>query len=268
MTLTFLKPTTPSQRHLIKLNRKHLRKKPIIKSKLSGLKNSSGRNHSGQITIRHKENGHKKKYREIDFFRNDKSIGIVTSIEYDPNRNSNIASIYDFTKNLFFYILAPKKLNIGNIVESGLEAGLHTGNSLPLLKIPEGSFIHNIKPEPAKKAKLIRAAGTFAILKEKTSNYAKIKLRSGEERLVPLRSNATLGILANEFHFLTRLGKAGQSRWLGKRPTVRGVAMNPVDHPHGGGEGKKSGKRFSPWGKPNKNNLKKKIKNKLIIKNK
>lgn len=260
MTLTFLKPTTPSQRHLVKLNRKHLSKKPIIKTKIKGLKNSSGRNHSGKITIRHKGNGHKKNYREINFFRTNKSTGIVTSIEYDPNRNSNIASIYDFTRKNFFYILAPQKLSVGNIVESGLEAELHTGNSLPLFKIPEGSFIHSISPKPLTKAQLTRSAGTFSILKEKTSNYAKIKLSSGEERLVSLQCYATLGLLSNEFHFLTRLGKAGQSRWLGRRPTVRGVAMNPVDHPHGGGEGKKSGKGFSPWGKPNKRSTKKKHK--------
>jgi len=266
MTLTFLKPTTPSQRHLIKLNRKHLRTKPVIKTKLIGLKNSSGRNHSGKITVRHKGSGHKRKYREINFSRTNKTTGIIISIEYDPNRSSNVASVYDFTKKNFFYILAPKKLSIGNIVESGLEAELHTGNSLPLFKIPEGSFIHNIAPTPTKEAQLTRSAGTFSILKEKTSEYARIKLSSGEERLVSLQCYATLGILANEFHFLTRLGKAGQSRWLGKRPTVRGVAMNPVDHPHGGGEGKKSGKGFSPWGKPNKRFLKKRSKNKLIIK--
>lgn len=268
MTLTFLKPTTPSRRHLIKLNRKHLRTKPIIKTKLFKLNNSSGRNHSGQITIRHKGNGHKKRYRKIDFYRTTKSIGIITSIEYDPNRNSNLASVFDFTKKTFSYILAPQKLNIGNIVESGIEAELHTGNSLPLFKIPEGSFIHNVSSNLQKKAQFSRSAGTFAILKEKTLNYARIKLSSGREQLIPLQCYATLGILSNEFYFLTRLGKAGQSRWLNKRPTVRGVAMNPVDHPHGGGEGKKSGKKFSPWGKPNKRKIKNRLKNNQIIQKK
>ena len=252
MALIFLKPTTPSQRHLIKLNRKQLRRKPIIKTEVLGLKTSSGRNHSGKITVRRRGNGHKRKYRKINFSRTNKSTGIVVSIEYDPNRNSNIASVYDFTKNTFFYILAPKKLSIGNIVESGLEAELHTGNSLPLFKVPEGSFIHNVSPNLGEKAKFTRAAGTFAILKEKTADYARIKLSSKKERLVNLQCYATLGILSNESHFLTQLGKAGQSRWLNKRPKVRGVAMNPVDHPHGGGEGKKSGKGFSPWGKPNR----------------
>jgi len=268
MVLTFSKPTTPSQRHLIKLNRKQLRKEPIIKTEISGLKNSSGRNHSGKITVRRKGNGHKKKYRKINFSRTIRSTGIVVSLEYDPNRNSNIASVYDFTKNVFFYILAPKKLNVGNIVESGLEAELHTGNALPIFKIPEGSFIHSISPNIKKKAQLTRAAGTFAILKEKTLNYARIKLSSKQERLVPIQCYATLGVLSNESYFLTQLGKAGQSRWLNKRPKVRGVAMNPVDHPHGGGEGKKSGKGFSPWGKPNKRAFKKKPKNNLIIKKK
>jgi large subunit ribosomal protein L2 len=258
MALIFSKPTTPSQRHLIRLNRELLAKTPLIKQKILGLKTGSGRNHSGKITLRRKGSGHKKKYRRINFSRTTKSIGIVVSIEYDPNRNTSIASVFDFTKNSFFYILAPKKLNIGNIVESGFDAELHTGNSLPLFKIPEGSFIHNITLSFKKKAQLTRAAGTSAILKEKTINYARIQISSKKEKLIPIECYATLGILSNESYFLTQLGKAGQSRWLNKRPKVRGVAMNPVDHPHGGGEGKKSGKGFSPWGKPNKKTINKK----------
>ncbi len=250
MKLTFSKPTTPSQRNFIKLNRKELLKKPIIKTKIVGIKNSSGRNHSGKITVRHKGNGHKQRYREINFSRTLKSTGIVLGIEYDPFRNSNIASIYDFTQNIFFYILAPKKLNVGNIVESGLSTELSTGNSLPIYKIPEGSFIHNITTTPQKKAQYTRAAGTFAILKEKTTSNAVIKLSSKKELLVSLQGYATLGVLSNEFYFLTHIAKAGRSRWLNKRPSVRGVAMNPIDHPNGGGEGKKSGKKVSPWGKP------------------
>jgi large subunit ribosomal protein L2 len=253
MTLKFSNPTTPSQRHLVRLGRKHLSKKPIIKTETSGLKNSSGRNFSGKITVRHIGSGHKKKYRKINFSRTTKSTGIVVSIEYDPNRNSNIAAVYDFTKNFFFYILAPKKLNVGNVVESGTEAELNTGNALPIFKIPEGSFIHNIGQNLGKKTQFTRSAGTFAILKEKTSSYARIKLSSKQDKQFSLQCYATLGILSNESYFLTRLGKAGQTRWLNKRPKVRGVAMNPVDHPHGGGEGKKSGKKVSPWGKPCKN---------------
>lgn len=251
MALVFSKPTTPSQRHLKKINRKQLRKKPAIKTEIFSLTTSSGRNHSGKITVKHRGDGQKTKYRKIKFSRANRSTGIVIGLEYDPNRNSIIASIYDLIKKTFFYILAPKKLSIGNIVESGLESGLHTGNSLPFLKIPEGSFIYNISSKIGEKAKFTRAAGTFAVLKEKTTNYAKIKLSSGKETQVSLECYGTLGILSNESYFLTQLGKAGQSRWLNKRPKVRGVAMNPVDHPHGGGEGKKSGKRFSPWGKPN-----------------
>ena len=221
------------------------------------MKNGSGRNHSGKITIRHKGNGHKKRYRNINFSRTVKSTGIVISIEYDPNRNCNIAAIYDLTQNNFFYILAPKKLNIGNIVESGLDAKLHTGNALPLFKIPEGSFIHNISTNYKNKTQTTRSAGTFSILKEKTLSYARVKLSSKKEKLIPLQNYATLGVLSNESYFLTKIGKAGRSRWLNKRPTVRGVAMNPVDHPHGGGEGKKSGKKFSPWGKSNNKKFKK-----------
>lgn len=250
MILKFSKPTTSSQRHLVKLNRKQLLKKPIIKTKILGLKNSSGRNNSGTITVRRKGNGHKQKYRKINFLRTSKSTGIILGTEYDPYRNAYIASVYEFTQNFFFYILAPKNLKVGDIIESGLDPELSTGNSLPLFKVPEGSFINSISTATNKKAQLTRAAGTFAILKEKTSNYAKIKLSSKKEKVIPVQSYATLGILANESYFLTTIGKAGRSRWLNKRPKVRGVAMNPVDHPNGGGEGKKSGKGFSPWGKP------------------
>jgi large subunit ribosomal protein L2 len=251
MSLVFLKPITPSQRRLVKLNREKLTKNPTIKKNITGHKASSGRNHSGRITVRRKGGGHKKKFRTIDFLRNYKSIGIVISIEYDPYRTANIAAIFDFTKRSFFYTLAPKKLSPGNIVESGFEADLHTGNSLPLFKIPEGSFIHNVTLNPGKAAQITRAAGSFSILKEKTRKYAKIKISSKEDKVVPIECYASLGVVSNEEYFLTQLGKAGQSRWLNKRPKVRGVAMNPVDHPHGGGEGKKSGKNFTPWGKPN-----------------
>lgn len=248
MALIFLKPTTPSQKNFIKLNKKELLKSPIIKTKILGKKTSSGRNNSGKITIKHKGNGHKKKYRKINFTRtSQKSRGIVLGLEYDPFRNCNIASIYDFMQNIFFYILAPKKLRVGNIVESGLAAQLSTGNSLPLYKIPESSFIHNIAMTGKKKAQFTRAAGTFAILRKKTATHAQIKLSSRKEKFISLESYATLGILSNESYFLTRIGKAGRSRWLNKRPKVRGVAMNPVDHPNGGGEGKKSGKKLSPW---------------------
>lgn len=252
MKLKFLQPTTSSQRQVIMLNKKNLNKKPLLKTELIGSKNSSGRNNSGKITVFHKGSGHKKRYRKINFNRTSESTGIVCSIEYDPNRSANIASVYDFSKNKFFYIVAPINLTIGHIVQSGLKANPNNGNSLPLSKISEGNLIHNISTKPFKLAQISRSAGTFSILEEKTLKYAKLKLTSGKNKFIPLDSYATIGIVSNEFSFLIQNGKAGRSRWLNKRPTVRGVAMNPIDHPNGGGEGKKSGKDISPWGKANK----------------
>jgi len=243
------KPHTPAQRHLIQLNTSHLNKKPLLKRSIKGKMNVNGRNVSGKITIFHKGGGHKKKYRNVNFFRTDESTGITVSLEYDPNRNAHIASIFDFTENKFFYIIAPKNLKVGDIVKSGPNIEIKLGNSLPLYNIPVGSFIHNISTEPSKKSILSRAAGSFSQLKEKSLNNAKIILSSGEQKTLPAKCYATIGIVSNELNFLTKLGKAGRSRWLNKRPTVRGVAMNPVDHPHGGGEGKKSGKGKTPWGK-------------------
>jgi len=246
------KPFTPSQRHLIQISTKHLSKKPLIKKKIKGLINSSGRNNSGKITVRHKGGGHKRKYRQLEFNRNYESIGIICSIEYDPNRNSNIASVYNFSSKAFFYILAPKNLKPGDIVKSGANVETKLGNALPISEIPIGSLIHNISLKPSKSAQLSRAAGSFSRLKEKTLNHAKIELNSGKQINLSSQCYATIGVISNELALLTQKGKAGRSRWLNKRPTVRGVAMNPVDHPHGGGEGKKSGKGRTPWGKPTK----------------
>lgn len=266
MELQTRKPTTPSQRHLIQLSTNHLKKKPLIKKKLKGLVKSAGRNNSGKITVNHKGGGHKKKYRKIDFNRKNIAAGITSSIEYDPNRNTNIASIYNFLTNDFFYILAPKNLKIGDIIKSGPKNEPRIGYSLPISEIPVGSYIHNISPKIFKCAQISRSAGTFSELKNKTMHYARIQLSSGEERFISPKCYATIGIVSNELIFLTQLGKAGQSRWLNKRPTVRGVAMNPVDHPHGGGEGKKSGKDKTPWGKSNKKGHTSNSKNKFIIK--
>jgi len=267
MTLHVVKPVTPSQRNLIKLKKNHLAKTPIIKSQLVGLKNTSGRNNTGKITSYHKGGGCKQKYRKINFYRTKTSWGIVTSIEYDPYRNANTASIYDFLTNNYFYMLAPKNLNIGDIVKAGPNAEAKIGHSLPISKIPVGSLIHNISPKKNKKAQISRAAGTFSQLIEKTSKYARIALRSGEQRFLSIDCFATIGIVSNELFFLTNLGKAGRARWLNKRPKVRGVAMNPIDHPHGGGEGKTSGGySLTPWGKSCKNGLTSKSTNKLIIK--
>jgi large subunit ribosomal protein L2 len=252
MKLKFLKPTTPSQRHLILLNKKHLFKNPIIKIKIEGKKNQAGRNNSGKITSYHKGSGHKQKYRKINFNRIYESKGVICSIEYDPNRNTNIASVYDFFSKKFFYIISPNNLLVGSIISSGPKSTPSNGNSLPILKIPTGYFIHNISPKLFKKSQISRSAGAFSILEEKTSKHARIKMSSGEKKLISINGYATIGVVSNESYFLTKRGKAGRSRWLNIRPTVRGVAMNPVDHPHGGGEGKKSGKLLTPWGKPNK----------------
>lgn len=265
MNFKKIKPVTPSHRNLIQLNNKYLNKIPVIKSKIIGLKNTSGRNNTGRITSYKKGGGHKQKYRKIDFFRTKNSVGIVTSIEYDPNRTANIASIYDISTKQYYYILAPINLNIGNIVKTGSNAEAKIGHSLPISKIPVGCCIHNVSPKKKKKAQISRSAGTFSYLIEKTPEYGLIELSSGEQRLLSSDCFATIGIVSNELHSLTKLGKAGRSRWLNKRPTVRGVAMNPVDHPHGGGEGKKSGASISPWGKPAKSGFTRRYSNKLVL---
>jgi large subunit ribosomal protein L2 len=267
MVLETKKPVTPSQRHLVKLSRKKLRKEPMLKKFIKGMKNSSGRNNSGKITVRHKGGGHKKNYRTLDFFRNTPSTAITCSIEYDPNRKANIAAIFDIFLQKFSYILAPKNIKIGDIIKSGPNAETKNGHSLPISKVPVGSYIYNVMPAPKKPAQIARSAGTFSQITEKTLEYAKIKLSSGEQRLVSVKSYATIGTVSNEFAFLEKLGKAGQSRWLNKRPSVRGVAMNPIDHPHGGGEGKKSGICRTPWGKPTKGRKTSRSKNRLILKN-
>jgi large subunit ribosomal protein L2 len=265
MNLKKIKPVTPSYRNLIQISNKKLTKTFKVKTKIIGLKNTSGRNNSGKITSFRKGGGHKQKYRNIDFFRTQNSVGIVTSIEYDPNRTANVASVYSISEKHYFYILAPINLNIGNIIKTGANAESKIGHSLSISNIPVGCCIHNVSPKIKKKAQISRAAGTFSSLIEKTSEYGRIKLSSGEQRLLSVNCFATIGIVSNEFNFLTKIGKAGRSRWLNKRPFVRGVAMNPRDHPHGGGEGKKSGTSLTPWGKPTKNRLTSKSKNKLII---
>lgn len=246
-----------------KQNFKLIKKKSMIKTKIKGMVNAAGRNNTGKITVYQKGGGHKKKYRFINFNRTNNSKNIVCSIEYDPNRNSNISSIYDFNTKEFCYIITPKKLNIGDIVESGINAEPKLGNSLPIKKIPVGSYIHNISPKSTKHAQISRAAGTFSKVKEKTLDYAVLELSSGEHRFVSTKCYATLGIVSNEYSFLNKKYKAGQSRWMNKRPTVRGVAMNPIDHPHGGGEGKKSGSNKTPWGKNNNQGKTSRSKNKF-----
>jgi large subunit ribosomal protein L2 len=235
----------------IKKNKPLSLKKVMLKTKMKGLINKAGRNNSGKITIYHRGGGHKKKYRFINFNRTNSSTSIVCSIEYDPNRNSNISSTYDLNTKNFYYIITPKKLNIGDIIESGINAEPKLGNSLPIGKIPTGSYIHNISLKIMKYSQISRSAGTFSIIKEKTEKYAVLELNSGKHKFISTKCYATLGIVSNESTFLHKKYKAGQSRWMNKRPTVRGVAMNPIDHPHGGGEGKKSGINKTPWGKSN-----------------
>lgn len=252
------------------LTQKKLNRVPIIKNMIIGKKNKAGKNNFGKITVYHKGGGHKKKYRKIDFMRMYDSIGIVTSLEYDPYRNAFIASIYDFLNFKYFYMIAPKNLNIGNIVKSGFGANTNIGHSAALMKIPIGSFIHNISLKENKKAQLVRAAGTNAQLIEKTSKYCRIVLSSGKHQFLSPTCYATIGTVSNEFSFFKVIKKAGRNRWMNKRPTVRGVAMNPVDHPHGGGEGKSSGGRSSvtPWGKPTKNGKTKNLKDRKFKFNK
>lgn len=242
---------TSSQRHFNKIICNDItEKKPLLKINLKSLKKKAGKNNSGKITIAHKGNGHKQRYRKVDFFRNLDSTSIVLSIEYDPARTNFISAIYTKQTGKYSYILTPKNLQIGSIVRSGpsvIEPKL--GFCMLLEKIPIGSLLHNITLKPNGKGCLIRSAGTSAILIEKTQNNALVQLNYKRKRYLSLNCFATIGSLSNEYFFLNTKGKAGRARWLNIRPTVRGVAMNPIDHPHGGGEGKKSGYRKSPWGK-------------------
>lgn len=237
--------TSLNQKKLINLSKKKLNKISLIKNMIVGKKNVAGRNNSGKITVRHIGGGHKKKYRKIDFIRNKDSIGIVTSLEYDPCRTAFLASIYDLLNQKYFYIVAPQTLSIGDIVKSGFHAEIKVGHSLALMKIPIGGLIHNISLKENRKAQLTRSAGTHAQLIEKTSKYCRVVLSSGVQKFLSPTCQATLGTVSNEFSFFEKINKAGRNRWLNRRPTVRGVAMNPIDHPHGGGEGKSSGGRSS-----------------------
>lgn len=248
-----IRPTTPSSRGLKLLQRPFLWKKKSIKSRTKGFSRSFGRNGFGRITAFHRGGGHKKLYRIVDFERL-ATRGVVEGIEYDPFRTAFLARLYNTELKSHYYILAPKNLFCGSFVNSGGLAEIQLGHALPLEKIPVGALIHNVSPFLKKKGQIARAAGTYAQLIQKTKNYARLRLASGEQRLFPLASYATLGVVSNENNKLISLGKAGRSRWNNRRPNVRGVAMNPVDHPHGGGEGKTSGGRPSvtPWGKPTK----------------
>ncbi|OUU79587.1 MAG: 50S ribosomal protein L2 [Gammaproteobacteria bacterium TMED78] len=254
MALRKSKPTSPGSRFVIKPIRDDLYKgkphSPLVTSKSS----TGGRNSSGRITTRHKGGGHKRNLRAIDFKRDKDSIpGKVERIEYDPNRSANIALIL-YADGERRYILAPKNTKPGDSIQSGLGSPIKPGNSLPLKNIPVGTLIHCVEMKPGKGGQIARSAGGSAQLVAREGSYATIRLKSGEMRKIHIDCKGTVGEVGNYEHNLVKLGKAGANRWRGVRPTVRGVAMNPIDHPHGGGEGRTSGGRHpvSPWGVPSK----------------
>ncbi|WP_290654126.1 50S ribosomal protein L2 [Idiomarina sp.] len=254
MAVVKSKPTSPGQRHKIKVVGQELYKGKPYAPLLEKNSKSGGRNNNGRITVRHIGGGHKHHYRIIDFKRNKDGIpGKVERIEYDPNRSANIALIL-YADGERRYMLAPKNLNVGDRVQSGSDAPIKPGNALPMRNIPVGSVVHAIEMQPGKGAQLARSAGAYAQIVARDGAYVTIRLRSGEMRRVQSEGRATIGEVGNAEHMLQQLGKAGAKRWRGVRPTVRGVAMNPVDHPHGGGEGRTSGGRHpvTPWGTPTK----------------
>jgi large subunit ribosomal protein L2 len=253
MGIKKLTPTSPARRYQTYLTRDELTVGAIPeKSLLEPKKRISGRNNDGRITVRRRGGGHKRFYRIVDFKRDKDGVpGRITQIEYDPNRSSNIALVtyLDGEKR---YIIAPVGLEVGKTIASGDDADILPGNTLPIRNIPLGTQIHNIELRPGKGGQMARAAGSFAQLLAKEGAYAQLRMPSGEVRRVPVECRATVGQVGNVEHENVSLGKAGRSRWKGIRPHVRGVAMNPVDHPHGGGEGKTSGGRnpVTPWGQP------------------
>ncbi len=254
MAIRKSKPTSPGRRFQEYSTFEEITATTPEKSLLRTLKKSGGRNANGRITSRHRGGGHKRHYRVIDFKRDKDGIPAkVASIEYDPNRSSRIA-LLNYVDGEKRYILAPLGISVGDTIETGPEADIKPGNALPLANIPLGTHIHNIELKLGKGGQIVRSAGTYAQLMAKEKSYALVKLPSGEVRMVLLKCRATVGRVGNTDHENVKLGKAGRSRWLGRRPSVRGVAMNPVDHPMGGGEGRSSGGRHpcSPWGMPTK----------------
>ena len=271
MPVKKFKPYTPSRREMTISDFAEITKSTPEKSLLSKKSRTGGRNSNGRITSRHIGGGHKQAYRTIDFKRNKKDIPArVASIEYDPNRTARIA-LLNYVDGEKRYIIAPLGLKVGDVLVSGENVELKLGNTLPLKNIPVGQMIHNIELKIGKGGQLVRTAGAYAVLMAKDGHYCHIKLPSGEVRLIHENCVATLGQIGNVDNMNINIGKAGKSRWLGKRPKVRGCAMNPVDHPHGGGEGKSSGGRqpVSPWGTPAKGfktRKKSKPSNRFIVK--
>ena len=253
MAIKKYKPTSNGRRNMTSLDFAEITTNKPEKSLLAPIKRKAGRNNQGKITVRHHGGGHKKQQRVIDFKRVKDGIPAkVATIEYDPNRSANIALI-NYADGAKAYILAPKGLEVGQTIVSGPEADIKAGNALPLANIPMGTTIHNIELKPGKGGQLVRSAGTSAQVLGREGKYVIVRLQSGEVRLILATCRATIGQVGNEQHELVNVGKAGRSRWLGKRPTVRGSVMNPNDHPHGGGEGRSPIGRKSPmtpWGKP------------------
>lgn len=254
MAVRKIKPTSPGNRGMSKPTFDEITTSTPEKSLIDKRRRKSGRNNQGRITVRHQGGAHKKRYRIIDFKRDKIGVpGKVATIEYDPNRTARIALInyFDGDKR---YIIASAGLAVGDEIVSDINAPIKIGNTLPLKNIPLGTILHNVELKPGKGGQLARSAGASVTLTAKEEQYAQIKLRSGEVRLIDMRCKATIGSVGNSDHSLVKSGKAGRSRWKGIRPTVRGVVMNPVDHPHGGGEGRTSGGRHpvTPWGKPTK----------------
>lgn len=253
MAVIKAKPTSPGRRHLVKVVNKDLHKGAPYAPLLESQSRSGGRNNNGRITTRHIGGGHRQHYRIIDFKRNkDGVVGVVERLEYDPNRSANIALI-KYMDGERRYIIAPKGVAAGDRVQSGVDAPIKAGNTLPLRNMPLGSTLHCVELKPGKGAQVARSAGASVQLVAREGAYATLRLRSGETRKVLVDCRATLGEVGNSEHSLRVLGKAGASRWRGVRPSVRGMAMNPVDHPHGGGEGRNKGKNpTTPWGVPTK----------------
>ena len=254
MALKNFKPTTPSQRALILVDKSELWKGKPVKALTEGLTSKGGRNNLGRITVRRRGGGHKRRYRKVDFKRRKNDLlATVERLEYDPNRSAFIALI-KYSDGESSYILAPQRVEVGDQIISGERVDIKPGNAMPLENIPVGTIIHNVEMKPGGGGQIARAAGAYVQLVGKDGGFAQLRLGSGELRMVPARCIATVGSVSNADNKNTNMGKAGRNRWLGKRPSVRGVAMNPVDHPHGGGEGRSSGGRHpvTPWGVPTK----------------
>jgi large subunit ribosomal protein L2 len=254
MALKTFNPTTPGQRQLVMVDRSALYKGKPVKALTEGKRGNGGRNNTGRITVRFRGGGHKKAYRMVDFKRDKVDVtATVERLEYDPNRTAFIALV-KYADNELAYILAPQRLKVGDAVVAGARVDIKPGNAMPLSAIPVGTIIHNVELKAGAGGKMARSAGTYAQLVGKDSGYAQIKLQSGELRVVRSECMATVGAVSNPDNMNQSIGKAGRSRWLGRRPHQRGVVMNPVDHPHGGGEGRTSGGRHpvTPWGKPTK----------------